>query len=580
MFGKAWETSPRTYGITVERGVRVPMGDGMELIADIFRPDQPGRYPALLGLSPYPLAPQTAPIQVSPLSTPLSLRPGQEKATGYVEAGDPSFFVRRGYVHVVATTRGVGGSGGTFEFLGPRQVQDGVEAIAWMAEQPWCDGNVGMFGVSYFAMIQWLIAARKPPALKCIFAPWALTDPYRDSLYHGGILGHAFWRGWIYGSAAAGQASSWTREQLGDEAYRQALAATLRDPDIANVPELVQILRNPDVGLHPILVDFLLNPTDGPFWEERRPDFSRIDVPSYIGADWAIYGIHLAGAFRNWEHTTAPRKMVIGPPAYLDRPLYQLQYESLRWFDQWLKGMDTRIMDEPPIRLFVTGRNDWKAAQEWPLPETKWTPFFLHEHGLLSERELWPNEGHDSYFDSPWGRTGVEYSTPPLVENTEVIGPIVLDLYASSTDDDAYFFVSLLEVTPDGSERILTRGWLRGSHRRVDPERSKPWLPFHPHTDPEPMVPNEVYPLRIGLVPTGNLFKAGTRIKLRISGFDDPPKHSLEMIATGHLTRVSPSRVTIYHDDEHPSMLLLPITEGNVVGTFMTGGKPFIQERP
>lgn len=560
----------------VERGLRIPMSDGVEIEADLFRPVEDGRFPALLGVSPYPLQPQTAPIRVSPLSTALSLQPGQEKATGYIEAGDPNFFVRRGYVHLVATTRGTGGSGGTFDLLGPREVQDGLELIDWLTRQPWCDGNVGMFGVSYFAISQWLIAGQAPPALKCIFAPWAMTDPYRDQTYHGGIFSHGFWRGWIYGSVDRGRGESWSLEQLGKKQFEQRVAAVLRDPDIANVPELVQILRNPSLGLHPMLVDFMLNPTDGPYWQARRPNYAGIKIPAYIGADWGIYGMHLPGAFRSWEQTQSPKRMIVGPPAYLDRPLYQLQYESLRWFDQWLKGINTHIMDEPPIRLFVMNTGEWRSSNEWPLPETKWTPFYLHSGGLLSEHELWPNEGYDSFNDSPWGREALEYTSPPLVENTEVIGPIVLNLFVSSTDTDAFIFASLREADPQGNERILTRGWLRASHRAIDPARSKAWQPYHPHDRVEPLCPGEVYELPIEILPTSNLFRAGSRIKLRISGFDDPPRHPLEMIATGHVTRLNASRVTIYHDDDHPSSLVLPITRGNVEGTFITGGKPFI----
>lgn len=165
--------------------------------------------------------------------------------------------------------------------------------------------------------------------------------------------------------------------------------------------------------------------------------------------------------------------MIIGPPAYLDRPLYQLQYESLRWFDYWLKGIETGIMDEPPIRLFIMGTNEWKETNEWPLPETKWTPFYLHENGLLFEREHWPNEGFTSFEDSPWGRGSLEFLSPKLVENTEIIGPIALKLYASTTDDEVLWFISLREVDSQGNERILTRGWLRGKHREIDPKRSK-----------------------------------------------------------------------------------------------------------
>ena len=174
--------------------------------------------------------------------------------------------------------------------------------------------------------------------------------------------------------------------------------------------------------------------------------------------------------------------MTIGPPFYLDRPLYQYQYESLRWFDHWLKGVDTGMMEEPPIKLFVTGTGEWKTATEWPLPETRWTPFYLHSNGLLSEHEFWPNEGSTTFENSQFNRDSLTFLTPALVENTEVIGPIVLNLYASSTDTEVLWFVSLLDIDLDGNETLLTRGWLRGSQRQVDKKRSKPWQPFHPHT--------------------------------------------------------------------------------------------------
>ncbi len=170
----------------------------------------------------------------------------------------------------------------------------------------------------------------------------------------------------------------------------------------------------------------------------------------------------------------------------------------------------------------------------------------------------------------------MEFYSPQFVENTEVIGPIVLNLYASTTAADVLWIISLREVDAQGNERILTRGWLRGSHRRIDPARSKPWQPFHPHTAPEPLTPGEVYEFNIPVVPTGNLFKAGARIGLRISCTDDPPKHPLQAIASGHVRRQSASRISVHHSAEFPSHLLLPITKGNVIGTFISGAKPYI----
>jgi uncharacterized protein len=157
-----------------------------------------------------------------------------------------------------------------------------------------------------------------------------------------------------------------------------------------------------------------------------------------------------------------------------------------------------------------------------------------------------------------------------------VIGPAVLRLYASTTDDEVLWFVSLREVDAAGRERILTRGWLRGSHRAVDAARSLPWLPYHAHDRAEALTPEAIYEFDIAIVPTANLFQGGSRFKLRISCTDDEPAHSLEAIASGHIRRQAPARITVYHNDRYPSCLLLPITRGNVLGTFISGGAPYL----
>src|SRR5579884_2719525 len=199
MFGKTWQTSERQYEVRAEHGVRVRMSDGVELEATIFRPAAAGQFPAILGMHPYDPVGQWAPIGAAGFAA-IGLRPGQEKGNGFLEAGDSSFFVRRGYVHVIANVRGTGNSGGTYQFLDRRECQDGYELIEWAASQPWCDGNVGMFGVSYFARIQLFVAALNPPHLKCLFSPWASTDQYRDSFYHGGILNKNWAIHWGRGS--------------------------------------------------------------------------------------------------------------------------------------------------------------------------------------------------------------------------------------------------------------------------------------------------------------------------------------------------------------------------------------------
>jgi len=572
MISKRWRTSERKYGVLVQRDISIPMSDGTILDCDLFHPDAHGKFPTILGVHGYPKSWQSAP------AIPRGVYTGGYP-NGQSQVGDPNFYVRRGYAQVIANVRGSGKSCGRHANYDSREVEDTYEIIEWIAAQPWSDGHVGMFGISYASITQQQVASLNPPSLKAIFAPYGYGDFYRDKYYHGGILSHVYLTSW----AKNFRAVSWSREKLGDEKYDEAIVELLRNEDICVVPTLVKALQNPGVGENPFVVDILINAFDGPYYEERNVRYHTIKVPSYVGADWGCFGLHLPGAFHGWENIKSPKKMVIGPPIQPDRPLYQYQYESLRWFDYWLKGMDNGIMDEPPIRLFVMGADEWKTADEWPLPETKWTPFYLHKDGLLSEHEFWPNEGGSSYEDNPFVPRGkITFLSPPMVENTEVIGPIVLNLYGSTTDTEVLWFVSLLDVDPQGEERLLTKGWLRGSQREVDPERSKPWEPFHPHRRREPLTPNQVYEFGIRVIPTGNVFRVGHRIGLRISSADNmgEVKTTLEGRAQGHLWRQAPSWVTVYHNTEYPSHLLLPVTKGNIIGSYMSGGKiPYVPLR-
>jgi putative CocE/NonD family hydrolase len=574
MFSRKWCTSERKYGMIAEYDVKIPMSDGVTLSCDVFRPDSDEKFPAILGYHPYHNPGQTGPLMPGALATAHKLPPGADTTNAALEAGDPNFYARRGYVHVVCNVRGTGKSEGKWDFVGPREVQDGYEVVEWMASQPWCDGKVGMFGVSYFAWIQFFVASTQPPHLKCIFAPWGATDLYRDVLCRGGVPAFGWPIGWgntalIYGNC---RPECHSRKELGETKFKKALEDLLKDDDLRLAPDVANVLRHPDDGINGFIIDLIMHPNYDKFWKERTVQYDKIKVPAYIGACWATYGIHLPGAFRGWEKLKVPKKMVIAP-TQLDRPVYQMQYESLRWFDYWMKGMDTRIMDEPDVRLFVQGTGEWKQSTDWPLPETKWTPFYLHEKGLLSEHEHWPNEGSDSFEDSPWGRGAVKYVSPAMVENTEVTGPIALKVYASSTDPEIFWIVSLFEQDPEGKEFMLTKGWLRGTHRELDPARSTPWRPSRKHDKNVPLVPNQIYDFDIRLLPTSFLFKAGYRIVIKLSCVDDPPQTPLQFIAGGALKRQSPSRITVYHDADHPSHLLLPITKGNVLGTFMSGGK-------
>ncbi|MGZ8489003.1 MAG: CocE/NonD family hydrolase, partial [Candidatus Binatia bacterium] len=509
MFNTRWATSERKYDVIVERDVKVPMPDGTLLDGDIYRPASDEKFPVLLGAHGYNKDLQSPPMR------PVGFTPMR----GYMESGDSTFFARRGYVHAVVNSRGTGKSTGFYQLMGPLEVEDGGRLIDWLSAQPWSNGAVGMFGVSYYARLAKAVAATGPKSLKAIFSPFAGTDDYRHRCYHGGILAHGFITHWR-NSLHKPNYRSLYKARHGETAYQEAIAQALRDDEIVAVPALREALQNPGAGTNALIVDMLLHPFDGPFWRERSANDSNGKIPAYLGACWGNYGLHLPGAFTAWREWQGPKKMVIGPPVYLDRPVYQYQDEALRWFDHWLKGIDNGIMNEPPIRCFIPPTGEWKTLSDWPPAEARWTTFYLHKDGILSEHELWPAEGSDSFDESNFEHGAVTYTTPPLVENTEVLGPSVVTLYVSATDSDALLFATLLLIDKEGKEHELTRGWLRASQRRLRAD-SQPWEPMQAHESREALEPGKIYQLQFTIVATARLFQAGERIALRIKGSDD-----------------------------------------------------------
>jgi predicted acyl esterase len=575
MLTKEWSTSAARYDVVIERQVKIRLKDGTALDCEIHRPDSDAKFPAILSASPYAMWMQAAQVRPNSFSSVAMPHPGEEQANSPMEAGDLSFFARRGYVQVVVNVRGSGQSEGLYDFLGTREVEDIVEAIEWVAEQEWCDGKVGMFGVSYFATIQHLVGAVAPPALKCLFAPFG-SGGFREILFHGGVFSSRFALGW---SATHDnlRAESVSLREWGSEEFDLRIEKALADPDLAAIPEIVAALNDPYTGRNSLIADIVLHQEDGPYWQERTPKYEDISVPIYIGACWASYGIHLPGVFKAWEGITAPKRMVLGPPLYLDRPVFQFQFEALRWFDRWLKDAETGIDDDAAVRLFMRGSGDWIESEEWPLAKTRWTPFNLHEGGLLSERDPWWNEGHDTFTDSPWNRGFLEYWTPPLVDNVEICGPVGLDFFASTSDPGVQWIVSLWEEDPAGNRKILSKGALEGSYAKSIVADSPPYAPRHDFTVRHQVLEDEIVRYQIAIVPTANKFVAGTRLGLHIACADEPnPQNPLQSAGSAHIRSQRARRLAIYHDLERQSCVWIPVTGGNVLGTYMSGGAGYL----
>jgi hypothetical protein len=545
------KVSKPEYRVKEEKGVSISMRDGVRLAADIYRPDTAKPCPALLSISPYGKDVQKLPSPVGPLS-PMRGNGGQE-------AGDTNFFVSRGYVHAIVDARGSGDSEGVYPFYGVKEHEDGYDVVEWLASQPWCDGNVGMLGMSYFGIIQYLIAAQQPPHLKAIFPYEAATDRYRQQFYHGGIMNMFYMQWWDHVSV---HGMPFTLDENPKE-IKKIIEEMMRKEEIQTHTPLYIALKYP--GKNPALFEQLTHPLDGPYHcdSSSYTKFDRIKVPCYMLYRWSAWPIHLAGAFQAFNGINAPKKMMIMETEYPSGPLRPWKDHHdliLRWYDHWLKGNDTGIMNGPPISLFIKGKNEWRDEYEWPLARTRWTRFYLRANGYLSQEPPGSDESTDAFVNKPFPSPrdvipGLTYRTDPLPRDSEITGPIALYLHASIDRQDATWIVAINDVSPDGSVRLVTKGWLRASHRLLDEKRSKPYQPFHPHTESIPVEPGKIDEYAIEIREASNVFKTGHRIELVVKGqdsqYEEPIWH--------HVCNIKETTHTVYHGSGHMSYLLLPL---------------------
>jgi len=543
------------YEMKLEEDIPITARDGTQLWADVYRPDAEDKFPALISLSPYGKDTQKLPCP-----------PGASdytRGTGGHESGMEDYFATRGYVNVKADYRGVGNSGGEYSHFGTKQAEDGYDIIEWAAEQPWCNGNVGMLGMSWWATIQYLVAAQQPPHLKAIFAHDAYTDEYRQCAYHGGIFNFGFYHH-VWRLIHTHMTEPMSKKEFSSEQLEKMLEDLKNNEDIRSYPYMYKLTTHPEPN--PLMLDFLLHPYDGPFYWERSAytKYDKIKVPCYFVTRWNGWVIHLPGVIDGYLNVNVPKKLMVTVTAWeggFDRPWHENHDIVLRWYDHWLKGIDTGITEEPPIRIFVQGINQWRYEEEWPLARTKWTKFYLRQGGFLSEEMPTWNEGQDSFTHIPWLKPGekapcVKYTTEPLAEDMEVIGPIALYFHASLTTEDANWIVHIEDIAPDGSETVISKGWLKASHRELDESKSKPYKPFHPHTRSLPIAPGRIYEYAIDIRETSNVFKAGHKLQLVIKGQDAPWD---DFFIFYHVTNMKQTQHTIYHTPEYASYMVLPV---------------------
>lgn len=579
-FSSGYDRPPDHEGLTEERDVRVVVRDGVELAVDVYRPPAEGRFPALLAFSIYNkdlMGPDYArSLPPQPAWAPLW--------AGLLEAGDTNYFVSRGYAHVIGSPRGVGksGSGGSREW-------DCYDLIEWIAAQPWCDGNVGMVGISGFGAEQLAVAKQQPPHLKAIFpfdprGAYGHLGGFRDE-HPGGVL-HLF--RYLIGHFSAFHQNRTAPGELTGERERQWRAA-MNNPDYRMYPNVFNVVAQK--GQHmPAYFDLLLDPFDRlEAVEKSEAEFARVTTPTYTGSGWYAYTYktHLNGA-QNWfRNIVAPKKLLLTGPAHLERPFRALHGEILRWHDHWLKGLDTGVMQEPAVRYWTMGENAWRTAHEWPPREAQWTKLFLASWERL--RPSQPEggagpEAPDAFVQMPLSQTSVvqklRYVSDPLSEDLLVAGPACLNLFASIDQEDTNFIVILKDVGPDNAvltvregerqlpaglpEREVSRGWLKASHRALDPERSAPGRPWHPLTREaaRPVPPGAIEEYAIEIMAFANMFRKGHRIAIEIASLDVPTgvggATNAEYVPY-HICSSATVLHKVFRDALRPSHLLLPV---------------------
>ena len=566
----------------IERDVPVPAGDGVVLRADVFRPEGPGRYPVILSYGPYAkgLAFQEGYADQWRLMTEAhpDVARGSSNVHQNWEVVDPEKWVPDGYCCVRVDSRGAGRSPGLLDPFSPRETQDLYECIEWAAAQPWSTGKIGLNGISYYAMNQWHVAALHPPHLAAMCVWEGAADFYRDGTHHGGILS-SFWMNWY------GKQVTVVQHGVGERGPRSPVTGepvagpeTLTDAELA----AARVPFGEQIRSHPL---------DDEFHRARSADWGQITVPFLTAANWGGQGLHTRGNFEGFTQAAAPRKWleVHGlehwTHFYTD---YGVDLQK-RFFACFLHGDDSGWRDQPPVQLQVRRLNGFtrRTEREWPLARTAWRRLYLRPGpNELSEAAGASQESLSYRADSD----GVTFTADPAERETEITGPVAARLFVSSTADDADLFCVLRLLRPGGREVTfpgaidpntpVAQGWLRLSHRKLDPELSTPYRPYHSHDEIQPLTPGEIYQADVEIWPTSVVVPPGYRVALTIRGRDygvrrpGAPRLGTfknEMTGCGPFLHDDPadrpvhltaSTQTLWHGPGRESYLLLPVIPG------------------
>ena len=562
----------------IDWDVPIEMDDGVVLRADVFRPPDADACPVILTHGPYGKGVAFQEGYPGMWQTLAAKYPdalaGSSNKYQVWETVDPEKWVPDGYACVRVDSRGAGRSPGYLDIFSARETQDFYHCIEWAGTQPWSTGKVGLLGVSYYAMNQWQVAARRPPHLTAI-CPWeGGSDYYREFTHHGGIL-NIFTSRWYpvqvssvqHGVGERGLRSPVTGEPAaGPEALsEEALLANRGDP----------------------VAELQTHGLDDDYYAERTPRLEDIDVPVLSAANWAHH-LHTRGNFEGFARVSSAQKWleVHGFEHFAE---FYTDYGvglQKRFFGHFLKGEATGWAEQPPVQLNVRrvdGTFEGRGEAEWPLARTRWTQLYLDPaNGALTDA---PADATAEASFEALGE-GLTFCTPPLAEETEITGPATARLCVASSTADADVFVTLRVLDLEGRDvtfvsgldphGLVATGWLRASHRALDPDRSLPHRPWHPHDREDPLTPGEVVELDIEIWPTSVIVPPGYRIAVTVTGRDFelpgdgpwPAVYGVTMRGNGMFVHndetdrpagVFGGMTTLVSGGAQPSYLLLPI---------------------
>jgi predicted acyl esterase len=499
------------------------MDDGLMLRADVYRPTQPGAYPVILSYGPYAKwlhfedGYRTA-WEIMVHEHPDLLR-GSTNAYQSWEVVDPEKWVPDGYACLRVDSRGAGRSPGFIDPFSPRETRDIYECIEWAARQPWCNGRVGMNGISYYAINAWHVASLQPPHLAAICVWEGAGDWYRDKNHHGGIL-CTFQANWYDMQVKTVQ------HGLGERGPRSRMnGEPVCGPETMTDAELDRFRC--DFG-----EEIFRHALDDDYHRARSADWSRITVPLLSCGNWGGNGLHLRGNIEGFVNAASTAKWL---EVHGDRhwTLFYTDYGidlQKRFFGHFLKGERNGWESQPNVTLQVRHPGERfveRREHEWPLARTVWTDFYLDLSALSLTRE--PSSKAGSVAFDALGE-GLTFLTPPLEDEMEITGPSATKLHISSSTTDADIFLVLRVFAPDGEEVVfqgaldphtpVAQGWLRASHRKLDPSKTLPYRPFHSHDDQQPLEPGVPVALDVEIWPTCIVVPRGYRIGLSIRGKD------------------------------------------------------------